>query len=109
MQPHAYLFDAFLVLNEQLNTWDVNVQPGSLRRPFHWSVYTAIVLAAHTHTGKNTFGFPKMCENTVGIKTMHVKVVSYLISISARLLASTKKQYLIQIIFAHSLFVTLNT
>lgn len=49
MQPHAYLFDAFLVLNEQLNTWDVNVEPGPLRRALDWSVYTAIVLAAHTH------------------------------------------------------------
>lgn len=50
MQPHAYLLDALLVLNEQLNTWDVNVEPWSLRRALNWSVYTAIVLAAHTHT-----------------------------------------------------------
>ena len=49
MQPHAYLFDAFLVLDEELNTRDVDVEPWSLRRALHWSVYTAIVLAAHTH------------------------------------------------------------
>lgn len=54
MQPHAYLLDALLVLNEQLNTWDVNVEPWSLRRALNWSVYTAIVLAAHTHTRART-------------------------------------------------------
>lgn len=48
VQPHAYLFDALLVLNEQLNTGDVDVEPRPLRRALHWSVYTAIVLAAHT-------------------------------------------------------------
>lgn len=49
VQPHAYLFDAFLVLDEELNARDVDVEPWSLRRALHWSVYTAIVLAAHTH------------------------------------------------------------
>lgn len=49
MQPHAYLFDALLVLNQQLHTWDVNVEPWSLRRALNWSVYTAIVLAACAH------------------------------------------------------------
>lgn len=49
MQPHAYLLDALLVLNEQLNTWNVYVEPRSLRRALYWSVDAAIVLAAHTH------------------------------------------------------------
>lgn len=49
VRPRAYLFDALLVLNEQLHTWDVNVEPWSLRRALHWSVYTAIVLAAYAH------------------------------------------------------------
>lgn len=54
MRTHAYLLDALLVLNEQLNTRDVDVEPWSLRRALNWSVYTAIVLAAHTHTGTDT-------------------------------------------------------
>ncbi len=54
VQSHAYLFDALLVLNEQLNTRDVNVEPRPLWRPLHRSVYTAIVLAAHTH-GNDTY------------------------------------------------------
>jgi len=103
VQPHAYLFDAFLVLNEQLNAWDVDVEPRPLRRALHWSVYTAIVLAAYTHTsGNNTYRFSKVDLQyveyyilyTVGIQTVPVKAVSYLISISARLLASIRRQYL---------------
>lgn len=54
MQPHAYLLDALLVFNEQLNTWNVDVQPWSLRRALHWSVDAAIVLAAHTHRHKQS-------------------------------------------------------
>lgn len=54
MQPHAYLLDALLVLNEQLNTWNVDVEPGPLRGALHWSVDAAIVLAAHTHTHMDT-------------------------------------------------------
>lgn len=40
------LFDALLVLNEQLNPGNVDVEPWPLRGPFYWSVNTAIVLAA---------------------------------------------------------------
>lgn len=47
--PCTDLLDAFLVLNEQLNTWDVDVEPRPLRGALHWSVYAAIVLAAHSH------------------------------------------------------------
>lgn len=49
MQSHAYLLDALLVLNEQLNTWNVDVEPRPLRGALHWSVDAAIVLAAHKH------------------------------------------------------------
>lgn len=47
VRSHAYLFDAFLVFNEELDTWDVNMEPWSLRRTLHWSVYASIVLATH--------------------------------------------------------------
>lgn len=50
MQPHAYLLDALLVLYEQLNTWNVDVEPRPLRGALHWSVDAAIVLAAHART-----------------------------------------------------------
>lgn len=43
----TYLFDAFLVLNEELNAGYVNVEPWPLRRALHRSVNTAIVLTAH--------------------------------------------------------------
>lgn len=42
----TYLLDALFVLNEQLNTGNVNVEPWPLRGPFYWSVNAAIVLAA---------------------------------------------------------------
>lgn len=104
MQPHAYLLDAFLVLNEQLNTWDVDVEPRSLRRTLNWSVYTAIVLAANTH-GNDTYSqvFQKYMRYlkcyflytvVIKTKTMPIKAGSYLISISARLFASIRRQYL---------------
>lgn len=54
MQPHAYLLDALLVLDEQLNTRNVDVEPRPLRGALHWSVDAAIVLAAHTHTESQT-------------------------------------------------------
>lgn len=62
MPEHTYLFDAFLILNEQLNTGYVNMEPGALRRALHRSVYTAIVLAAHTH-GNYTF-YPEGLYNS---------------------------------------------
>lgn len=48
MQPLADLLDALLVLNEQLHTWNVDVEPRPLRGALHRSVDAAIVLAAHT-------------------------------------------------------------
>lgn len=54
MQPHAYLLDALLVLYEQLNTWNVDVEPRPLRGALHWSVDAAIVLAAHARTETQT-------------------------------------------------------
>lgn len=52
VQSHAYLFDALLILDEKLDTWDVNMKPRPLRRTLHWSVYTTIVLATHTQRQK---------------------------------------------------------
>lgn len=50
------MFDSLFVLDEQLNTWDVDVEPGALWRPFNWSVYAAIVLAAHIKEKYNQNG-----------------------------------------------------
>lgn len=50
------LFDALLVLDEQLNSGNVDVEPWPLRGPFDWGVNAAIVLAAGAekrHTSVN--------------------------------------------------------
>lgn len=47
LQPRTDLFDSLLVFNEQLNTWDVDVQPRPLGGALHWSVYSSIVFAAN--------------------------------------------------------------
>lgn len=57
---HAYLFDAFLVFNEELDTWDVNMEPWSLRRTLHWSVYASIVLATQRQKNKNIYIKPEI-------------------------------------------------
>lgn len=84
-----------------------------MRRALHWSVYAAIVLAVHTR-GNDTvrrvslIWFSKIIYEVdlqhvkyhffftvvVKTKTTPIKAGSYLISISARLLASIRRQYL---------------
>lgn len=60
VRSHAYLFDAFLVFNEELDTWDVNMEPWSLRRTLHWSVYASIVLATQRQKNKNIYIKPEI-------------------------------------------------
>lgn len=47
LQPRTDLFDSLLVFNEQLNTWDVDVQPRPLGGALHRGVYSSIVFAAN--------------------------------------------------------------
>ena len=49
----TYLFDPLLVLDEQLDTGYVDVEPGTLGRTFHWGVHAAVVLTAQ-HTKQDT-------------------------------------------------------
>lgn len=93
MQPHAYLLDALLVLYEQLNTWNVDVEPRPLRGALHWSVNAAIVLTAHMHGQRHKQS--NRCLLEVCMKQHRYKKNGhYLISISARLLASVGRQLL---------------
>lgn len=96
MQPHAYLLDAFLVLNEQLNSWNVDVEPRPLRGALHWSVDAAIVLAAHTHRQSQEQSDRYLLEGfSIRRGCIDQKESGfYLISISARLLASVGRQHL---------------
>lgn len=49
--PLTDLLDAFFVLDQQLHSGDVDVQPWALRRPLHRGVKAAVVFAkADTHT-----------------------------------------------------------
>lgn len=50
----TYLLDALLVLDEQLDTRDVDVEPRALGRTLHWGVHAAVVLTAQ-HTKQDTF------------------------------------------------------
>lgn len=47
LQPRTDLFDSLLVFNEQLNTWDIDVQPRPLGGALHRCVYSSIVFAAN--------------------------------------------------------------
>lgn len=51
--PLTDLLDAFFVLNQQLHSGDVDVQPWALWRPLHRGVKAAVVFTnadTHTHT-----------------------------------------------------------
>jgi len=54
MVNQTYLFDALLVLDEQLDTRDVYVEPGALGRALHGSINASVVLTTHTHTHTHT-------------------------------------------------------
>lgn len=49
----TYLLDSLLVLDEQLDTGYVDVEPGALGRTLHWGVHAAVVLTAQ-HTKQDT-------------------------------------------------------
>lgn len=50
--PLTNLLDAFFVLDQQLHSRDVDVQPWALWRSLHWGVKAAVVFAA-TDAPKN--------------------------------------------------------
>lgn len=94
--PLTNLLDAFFVLDQQLHSGDVDVQPWALWRPLHWGVKAAVVFAnADTHTYKHIcrikiksqLAKTWICEMKFEVFQCK-KRRSYLISISARLLAS---------------------
>lgn len=83
--PLTDLLDSFFVLDQQLHSGDVDVQPRALWRPLHRSVKAAVVFAnpdTHTHICR----IKKKCQLAKTFWSRRRR--SYLISISARLLAS---------------------
>lgn len=86
---HAYLLDALLVFNEQLNSWDVYMEPRALGGALHRRVNAAVVFAANTE-------IYLFINQVIYFKSIKKLAIPYLISISARLLASTGRRHLCQ-------------